>query len=72
MYVAFGVRPVSVRLCCVTNAAFCAVKVAGEGSKVAPELLASFEGRRAERLDSHADGFSPIDTQAWSASGATR
>ena len=39
---------------------------------LAPELLASFEGRRAERLDGHADGFSPIDTKAWSASGATR
>jgi flavin reductase (DIM6/NTAB) family NADH-FMN oxidoreductase RutF len=37
-----------------------------------PELLASFEGRRAQRLDGHADGWSPIDTQAWSASGATR
>jgi flavin reductase (DIM6/NTAB) family NADH-FMN oxidoreductase RutF len=37
-----------------------------------PELLASFEGRRAERLDGHADGWSPIDTKAWSPSGATR
>jgi flavin reductase (DIM6/NTAB) family NADH-FMN oxidoreductase RutF len=39
---------------------------------LAPDLLASFEGRRAERLDGHADGWSPIDSQAWSASGATR
>lgn len=37
-----------------------------------PALLSSFEGRRAERLDGHPDGFSPIDTKAWSASGATR
>jgi flavin reductase (DIM6/NTAB) family NADH-FMN oxidoreductase RutF len=39
---------------------------------LAPELLASFAGRRAERLDGQADGWSPIDTKAWSASGATR
>jgi hypothetical protein len=35
-------------------------------------LLASFKGRRAGRLDGHDDGYSPIDTKEWSASGATR
>lgn len=37
-----------------------------------PELLSSFNGRRVERLDAQPDGYSPIDTKAWSASGATR
>jgi flavin reductase (DIM6/NTAB) family NADH-FMN oxidoreductase RutF len=36
------------------------------------QLLASLRGQRAGRLDGHADGFSPIDTKEWSASGATR
>jgi len=36
------------------------------------QLLASFRGPRAGRLDAHADGYSPIDTKEWSASGATR
>jgi flavin reductase (DIM6/NTAB) family NADH-FMN oxidoreductase RutF len=35
-------------------------------------LRASFRGRRAGRLDGHDDGYSPIDTKEWSASGATR
>jgi flavin reductase (DIM6/NTAB) family NADH-FMN oxidoreductase RutF len=35
-------------------------------------LLAAFKGRRAGRLDGHDDGYSPIDTKEWSASGATR
>jgi len=35
-------------------------------------LLDSFRGRRAGRLDGHADGYSPIDSKEWSASGATR
>jgi flavin reductase (DIM6/NTAB) family NADH-FMN oxidoreductase RutF len=36
------------------------------------DVLASFFGRRADRLDAHEDGYSPIDTKEWSASGATR
>jgi hypothetical protein len=36
------------------------------------QLLASFEGRRVGRLDGQADGYSPIDSKEWSASGATR
>ncbi|SCK32084.1 NADH-FMN oxidoreductase RutF, flavin reductase (DIM6/NTAB) family [Variovorax sp. HW608] len=36
------------------------------------ELLSSFRGKRAGRLDGHADGYSPIDSKEWSASGATR
>jgi hypothetical protein len=39
---------------------------------LAPELLASFEGRRAERPGWPCRRLSPIDTKAWSASGATR
>jgi len=35
-------------------------------------LLASFHGKRAGRLDARPDGYSPIDTKEWSASGATR
>jgi flavin reductase (DIM6/NTAB) family NADH-FMN oxidoreductase RutF len=37
-----------------------------------PDLLASFHGQRVGRLDGKADGYSPIDTKEWSASGATR
>lgn len=36
------------------------------------DVLASFIGKRAGRLDAHADGYSPIDSKEWSASGATR
>ena len=36
------------------------------------QLLTSLRGRRAGRLDGHEDGFSPIDSKEWSASGATR
>ena len=36
------------------------------------QLLASLRGQRAGRLDGHADGYSPIDSKEWSASGATR
>ena len=36
------------------------------------QLLASLRGKRAGRLDGHDDGYSPIDTPQWSASGATR
>lgn len=36
------------------------------------ELLAGFRGMRAGRLDARSDGYSPIDTKEWSASGATR
>ena len=35
-------------------------------------LLASLHGKRAGRLDGLADGYSPIDSKEWSASGATR
>ena len=35
------------------------------------QLLASLRGRRAGRLDGHEDGYSPIDSREWSASGAT-
>jgi flavin reductase (DIM6/NTAB) family NADH-FMN oxidoreductase RutF len=35
-------------------------------------LLASLRGKRAGRLDGQDDGYSPIDTKEWSASGATR
>lgn len=34
--------------------------------------LTAYDGRRMKRLDAHPDGFSPIDTDAWSPSGATR
>ena len=37
-----------------------------------PELLSSFQGQRVGRLDGQPDGYSPIDTKEWSASGATR
>ncbi|MDM0117466.1 flavin reductase family protein [Variovorax sp. J22R133] len=36
-----------------------------------PDLLASFQGQRAGRLDGKPDGYSPIDSKEWSASGAT-
>ena len=36
------------------------------------ELLAGFRGKRAGRLDARPDGYSPIDSKEWSASGATR
>ncbi|WP_109478160.1 flavin reductase family protein [Paraburkholderia sp. C35] len=36
-----------------------------------PDFLSSREGQRASRLDGKAEDFSPIDTKAWSASGAT-
>jgi flavin reductase (DIM6/NTAB) family NADH-FMN oxidoreductase RutF len=36
------------------------------------QLLTSLRGRRAGRLDGHEDGYSPIDSKEWSASGATR
>jgi flavin reductase (DIM6/NTAB) family NADH-FMN oxidoreductase RutF len=36
------------------------------------QVLASFSGRRADRIDAHPDGYSPIDTKDWSASGAVR
>ena len=36
------------------------------------ELLAGFRGQRAGRLDARPDGYSPIDSKAWTASGATR
>lgn len=35
-------------------------------------VLTAYDGRRMRRLDAHPDGFSPIDTDAWSPSGATR
>jgi flavin reductase (DIM6/NTAB) family NADH-FMN oxidoreductase RutF len=35
-------------------------------------VLTAYDGRRMKRLDAHPDGFSPIDTAAWSPSGATR
>jgi flavin reductase (DIM6/NTAB) family NADH-FMN oxidoreductase RutF len=35
-------------------------------------VLTAYDGRRMKRLDAHPDGFSPIDTDAWSPSGATR
>jgi len=35
-------------------------------------VLTAYDGRRMKRLDDHPDGFSPIDTDAWSPSGATR
>jgi flavin reductase (DIM6/NTAB) family NADH-FMN oxidoreductase RutF len=35
-------------------------------------VLTAHDGRRMKRLDAHPDGFSPIDTDAWSPSGATR
>lgn len=34
-------------------------------------VLTAYDGRRMQRLDDHPDGFSPIDTSAWSPSGAT-
>jgi hypothetical protein len=36
------------------------------------QVLSSFAGRRVGRLDTHDDGYSPIDSKEWSASGATR
>jgi flavin reductase (DIM6/NTAB) family NADH-FMN oxidoreductase RutF/pimeloyl-ACP methyl ester carboxylesterase len=36
-----------------------------------PATLASRKGRRMVRLDGRADGYSPLDTKAWSASGST-
>lgn len=36
------------------------------------QLLSSLRGQRAGRLDGLADGYSPIDSKEWSASGATR
>jgi len=36
------------------------------------QFLSSLRGRRVERLDGQADGFSPIDAKSWSASGASR
>ena len=36
------------------------------------DLLSSFQGQRVGRLDGQPDGYSPIDTKQWSASGATR
>ena len=35
-------------------------------------VLTAYDGRRMRRLDAYPDGFSPIDTDAWSPSGATR
>jgi len=35
-------------------------------------VLTAYDGRRMKRLDDRPDGFSPIDTDAWSPSGATR
>jgi flavin reductase (DIM6/NTAB) family NADH-FMN oxidoreductase RutF len=35
-------------------------------------VLTAYDGRRMKRLDDHPDGSSPIDTDAWSPSGATR
>ena len=35
-------------------------------------VLTAYDGRRMKRLDAQPDGFSPIDTDAWSPSGATR
>jgi len=34
-------------------------------------VLERWSGARSERLDDNADGYSPIDTAAWSASGST-
>lgn len=39
---------------------------------LAEELLAALDGQRAGRLDGKPDGYSPIDTKEWSASGSTR
>jgi hypothetical protein len=36
------------------------------------QVLSSFAGHRVDRLDAHEDGYSPIDSKEWSASGATR
>lgn len=36
------------------------------------QLLASLRGKRPGRLDGNDDGYSPIDSKQWSASGATR
>lgn len=38
---------------------------------VDPAVAASRQGRRMARLDVHPDGYSPIDTAEWSASGST-
>lgn len=35
-------------------------------------VLTAYDGRRMKRLDARPDGSSPIDTDAWSPSGATR
>jgi flavin reductase (DIM6/NTAB) family NADH-FMN oxidoreductase RutF len=37
-----------------------------------PKMLAQLQNRRIGRLDGFEDGYSPIDTANWSASGATR
>jgi flavin reductase (DIM6/NTAB) family NADH-FMN oxidoreductase RutF len=39
---------------------------------VEEQVLAALRGQRARRLDGRDDGYSPIATAAWSASGATR
>jgi flavin reductase (DIM6/NTAB) family NADH-FMN oxidoreductase RutF len=39
---------------------------------LADEVLAQFEGRRVRRLDNEADGYSMIDTAAWSPSGSIK
>lgn len=36
------------------------------------QTLASLSGKRLGRLDDYEDGYSPIDSKAWTASGATR
>jgi len=36
------------------------------------ETLAIHDGQRMARLDGHPDGWSPIDTNQWSPSGATK
>lgn len=35
------------------------------------EILRGWADQRMHRLDAHPDGWSPIDTKSWSASGAT-
>jgi flavin reductase (DIM6/NTAB) family NADH-FMN oxidoreductase RutF len=37
-----------------------------------PQVLARVQNKRIGRLDDFEDGYSPIDTASWSASGATR
>lgn len=36
------------------------------------QVLAALQSKRLGRLDAHEDGYSPIDSKGWSASGATR